>query len=132
MAEYDNFSFDELKNQLVQAIEEQKQVDAKLQGIKKAITAKLTEIESLRDSLDIDAESKSIRLPGIGFSSITVDFRAIWQFFVSYILPILIIIAVFGFAGKFLKAKKFKGITEQQTIERTIVENNGDSVYEIG
>ena len=136
MGEFDNLSFDELKSQLVQAIEEQKAVEEKLKGIKKAITARLNEMETLRDSFG-DGESNSGKLINLPIrsplgSSFTVDFRAIWQFFVSYVLPILIVIAIFGFAGKFLKAKKFKGFTEQQTIERTITENNGDSGYEIG
>lgn len=132
MTEYDNLSFDELKSQLVEAIEEQKQIDAKLKGIKQAISVKLKEIEALRDSLDM-GEKKGIvpsNLPiYTPFSSLGLKLEAVWQFVLAYIVPILIIAAIFFFAGKILKGKSVKATSNVPAIEYVVADTTGDYFY---
>lgn len=132
MTEYDNLSFDELKSQLVEAIEEQKQIDAKLKGIKQAISVKLKEIEALRDSLDM-GEKKGITPTNIPiytpFGSLGLKLEAVWQFVLAYIVPILIIAAIFFFAGKVLKGKSVKSTSNVPVIEYVIADSTGDYFY---
>lgn len=131
MTEYDNLSFDELKSQLVEAIEEQKQIDAKLKGIKQAISVKLKEIEALRDSLDM-GEKKGIttNIPVYNpFGSLGLKLEAVWQFVLAYIVPILIIAAIFFFAGKILKGKSVKATSNVPAIEYVVADTTGDYFY---
>jgi len=129
MSEIENMGFDELRGKLVQLTEEQNAVGAQLEDVKKALTVKLQEMESLRDSLE---NGKVVTVPVASKPrTITIDLNAVWQFCLSYVVPVLVVLVVLGIATKFIRGKQTRRADNRSVIEMNVADLTGDS-YEIG
>lgn len=100
----------ELKTAFESALEERKAVDARIEEIRKAIASRLQEAQALNDAAsDITGSVLPKSSDSSASGTFEIKLSSIWQFFVKYALPAIIIFVVLWLGTSLVKQFKETG-----------------------
>ncbi len=145
MGEFDNVSFDELKEMYKEAVADKEKAEARIDSIRQAFKKELDELEEIKASLGLTdtpsvTEKESIvdkvkpytNILTNSENFITIDFRRIFSFIMAYILPIIVVALLVFAAFKVVHRPSkvsFNDVVIEQGIQ--VVDNGvGDLWYE--
>ena len=109
----------ELKAAFEKALEERKAVDVRIEEIRKAIGSRLQEAQSLNDAANNLSDAVLPKKTDQN-TTFNVNISTVWQFFLKFILPALIMLGVLWFAFGQKKTTDAVGCAEHFGTEVTV------------
>lgn len=133
MSEFDNVGFDELKEMYKVAVADKEKAEARIESIRQAFKKELDELEEIKASLGLDDAPSNTEKTSIvdkvkpytniltnTDNFITIDFRRIFGFIMSYILPIIVVALLVFAAVKVLHRPMKVSLNDGVVIEQEI------------
>lgn len=105
-----------LRSAFETALAERSAIDSRIAGLKKAISLRLKEFQSLNDAVSNEYSSRksTITLP-------TVNWGKVWSFAVSWVIPAVILFVLLWFGVKGLKGYYTAPKTDKIPIEQSMI-----------